>query len=260
MSSLIPEQRPDKNGTLVTRWVRSFAKKSSSKAIPAPPVGPALNPLPPDREKQYKDLSRNLQDTLKFGSIKSIDSGIETIARCDPYLLDRMTESIAADPEFQSMFWAEMLGNKHLDIGASPDKLESILEKFRATFAINAMLDRISERSGNQRNDVFDAFKMLDVVHAITIGKVGDENFDTAISAVTAVAYIKKLHGDVLVTGPDGMPVKYSDVWEEAQDIVSRAEDVGDILPELTRRGVFDRGIIDTLLEAPAPTLREGSL
>lgn len=260
MSNLIPEQRPDKNGNLVTRWVRSFGKKRSPKPIPAPPSSPSLGALPSDREKQYKDLSKVIQDALQFGSMDNIEVSVETIARYDPQLLDRMTESIAADTEFQSMYWSEMLGNKHFNIDANPDRLEDTLEKFRATFAVNSMLDRIADRSGNTKNDVYDALSMGDTVHAITRGKVPDKDFDATISAVTAVVCIKQLTLDFSVTTVHGGPMKYSDVWNEAKYIVSRAHEVGDILPELVKRGTFDRGTIDALLAAPTSTLREGSL
>lgn len=47
--NLHPEQRPDKNGNIVTRWVRSFRRKPASAPLPAPALSlptehrPAVN-------------------------------------------------------------------------------------------------------------------------------------------------------------------------------------------------------------------------
>jgi hypothetical protein len=43
MSELVPEQRPDKNGHLVTRWVKPVGKTTGAKVIPTPVVPAAVS-------------------------------------------------------------------------------------------------------------------------------------------------------------------------------------------------------------------------
>lgn len=260
MSNLIPEQRPDKNGNLVTRWVRSFARRDSAKAIPAP-VAPARTtvPMTDARERQYKDLSQSLRESMSFGTRSNIEPSVETIARYDPELLDRITEAVKTNPEFEGEFWSEMFGNRHIVSDASPKRLEEMLEKCRAAFAVNPLVKRIAESGGNLSSDVHSAMQIGDVVNSITRGKV-HENFDETIGAVTMIAYVKQLHMDASWSATDGGYVSYTDILEEAKYIASRADEVEAILPELLKRKAFDRTTIDALLDAPVRVLMEGAL
>jgi len=256
----MPEQRSDKNGNVVTRWVRSFTKKGATKPIPAP-ISPARSTVPMTgyRDQQYKELSQQLRESLNFGERSNIQPSLETIARYDPLLLDRITESIEADPAFNLEFWAEMFGNKHIISDADPQRLEYMLEKCYAAFVINPLVQRIADSGWHLGRDVYSAMQIGDVVDAISRGKI-TENFDETIGAVTMIAYVKQLHLDASWSATDGKYVTYSEILEEAKYIATRAEEVETILPELLKRGVFDRGSIDALLDAPVRVLMEGAL
>lgn len=260
MSNLIPEQRPDKNGNLVTRWVRSFTKMVSAKPIPAP-VAPARSmvPMTEAREKQYKDLSEYFRECLNFGTRSNIEPSMETIARYDPELLDSIAEAVEDDPKFAGEFWAEMFGNRHIIGDASPKRLEEMLEKCHAAFPVNTMVKRIADSGGNIGSDVYSAMQFGDVVNSITRGKIA-ENFDETIGAVTMITYVKQLHLGGSWSAADDEHVTYSEILKEAKYIATRAEEVEAILPELLKRGVFDRESIDALLDAPVRVLMEGAL
>lgn len=73
-TNLIPEQRPDKNGNIVTRWVRGmFKAKESTRAIPK--VTLDVSPVPPAKNED-KELYRQLMTALE-DEIKKLD-GIDT--------------------------------------------------------------------------------------------------------------------------------------------------------------------------------------
>jgi hypothetical protein len=260
MSNLIPERRADKRGNIVTRWVRSFNNKDSAKNIPAP-VAPvrSIVAMTESREKQYKDLSEYLRECMSFGTRSNIEPSVETIARYDPELLDRITEVVEDGSEFEGEFWSEMFGNRHIVSDASPKRLEEMLEKCHAAFAVNSLVKRIAGSGGNLDGDYLSAMQIGDVVNSITRGKVHD-NFDATIGAVTMVVYIKQLHLDASWSATDNAYVSYSEILEEAKYIASRAEEVEAILPELLKRNAFDRKTIDALLDAPVRVLMEGAL
>lgn len=260
MSNLIPEQRSDKNGNIVTRWVRSFTRRDSAKTIPAPVVASiSAVPMTEDTETQYKELTEVLQETLKFGTRSQIPDSLETIARYDPELLDRITDS-AMNTVMEREFWAEMFGNKHIISDADPKRLKDMLGKCRSALVVNRVVKMVADDSGWKINgDAFGALHIGDVVDSITRGKV-DENYDATIMAVTMISYVKQLHLDAAWSESDNSYVDYDEVLKEAKGIATRAEEVEVILPELIKRKAFDRETIDALLDHPVPVLLEGAL
>jgi len=69
MNDLVPEQRSDKNGNIVTRWVRSmFATKEPSRSIPAVTID--VSPHPTSRS-EAKEIYNRLMATMPEG--KSVE-------------------------------------------------------------------------------------------------------------------------------------------------------------------------------------------
>lgn len=74
-SNLIPEQRPDKNGNIVTRWVRGiFKPKESARAIPKATID--VSSQQPSRRREAKELYNRLMATMPEGE------AIEILAGC----------------------------------------------------------------------------------------------------------------------------------------------------------------------------------
>lgn len=75
-SNLIPEQRPDKNGNVVTRWVRGmFKPKESARKIPKVTID--VTPKPPAKRREAMEIYNRLMATMPEGE------SIEILADCD---------------------------------------------------------------------------------------------------------------------------------------------------------------------------------
>lgn len=258
-NNLVAEKRPDKNGNVVTRWIRSFTARDTAKSIPAPtaPSVRALRPAPmtEQRKRQYMDLARTLRANAEFGNINNIAPSLEMIAKYDPDLLDRIEESIHAT-DSQIDFWT---GEMTSQVGLNeefPEQIKSMLDRHHAAFVINPLIKRIADNGGNITSNLMTASTIGDVVSAITSRKVED-NFDETIAAVTMIVYIKRLHVGGLLAADYAT---YPRLLEDAKYIATRVDEVERILPELYERKAYDRETIDMLLDAPSPSLMEGLL
>lgn len=262
MNNLTPQIRPDKNGNFVTRWVNPFRNTSSSKPSPIPVVTTPLRsavPVTEEREKQYKELAQVLRENMTFGDISEIEPSLKTIARYDPELLDKITHAVESNPLFESEFWAEMFGNRHVISDVSPKRLEEMLEKCNAAFPVNSAVNHLASKGGDIATDVYTCMQMGDLVNSITRGRVTGD-FDSTIAGVTMIAHIKQLNNASSWAAIDGDVVTYTKILDAAEYIASRKEDVYAILPELMKRGSFDRETIEMLLDAPASAMMNGAL
>jgi hypothetical protein len=187
----------------------------------------------------------------------NIPARVETVARYDPYLLDRITES-TSEHASEREFWATTFANQAVLRGEYQKHLKLTLEKYHAAFVINPLVKRIADSDSSLSGDVSTAVRIGDVVHNITSGKIKDD-FDENIAAVTMIVYIKQFH-DMSLSDTEDEPVSDRQILESARYIATRVEDVERILPELKERGAYDRETIDMLLDAPAPSLMEGLL
>jgi uncharacterized protein (DUF2249 family) len=74
-SNLIPEQRPDKNGNIVTRWVRGmFKPKESARTIPKVTIDVSPHSMP---RREAKEIFNRLMATMPEGE------SLELLADCD---------------------------------------------------------------------------------------------------------------------------------------------------------------------------------
>lgn len=264
-NNLVADKRPDKNGNLVTRWIRSFGGRNTAMTIPAPaaPSLPGEHKLrsvrmTEEREQQYMYVARKLRVTLEFGNRNNIEPSLETVAKYDPDLLDRIEKSVDSS-DFDSRYWAEVFGNQAGLSDEFPKHLENMLRRHHASFVVNPLVQRIAASGGGLGGDVFSAMQIGEVVDNITRGKP-IEDFDETIAAVTMIVYIKKLHIGASWSDAENQRVTYSQILEDAKHIATRVDEVERILPELYQRGVYDRETIDILLGAPSPSLMDGLL
>lgn len=94
MTNLVPEQRPDKNGKLVTRHVRPTEASSTSVALPAPITQSAFN----DRERARKARQEAFDAIEDFDELKLLNSGsYESYLRRSLMLIDEETALMVRD-------------------------------------------------------------------------------------------------------------------------------------------------------------------
>jgi hypothetical protein len=83
-SHLTPEQRPDKNGNIVTRWVRGiFEPRESARNIPQVTIDVGPQPMP---RREAKEIYNRLMATMPEGDV------IETLADADQLTLRKLDD------------------------------------------------------------------------------------------------------------------------------------------------------------------------
>ena len=108
-NSLVPIRRPDKNGRMVTRWVRSWEVESSALNVPAPVI---LSPSGRDTEKMRSELSDALGGSAYEDAVGNITNNLDNLTG---KTLEVLIDSYRADERGKDALglWVSKYGNRN---------------------------------------------------------------------------------------------------------------------------------------------------
>lgn len=258
MSNLIPERRADKRGNIVTRWVRSFSKQGAGKTIPAPLASTSyLSSTALSHEN--RTLVNNLCDSLKTGVMPRdfgyLTENVEVIAKSDPELVERIAKSVDAD-DADLVFWSERLRQGYDLRDYDQPRMEYVLRKNHASFAIKEALNRIAGHGGDTKAHLYNQVSYEAIIDVITHGEFPEE----VILPLTLAVYIKGVNEDCTWSSTDQKIIDPASVLEEAQFMAGYADKMDVLVPELLARRTCDSETVNRLMTNPATALMEGSL
>lgn len=258
MNNLHTEKRPDRNGNIVTRWVRSFGKSTSNARIPAP--FNASRKKSPELEAEIKELCGMLQPPEIKQWSDLLENNVSFVAEQDYDLFQRITKSAQFSPH-ENDYWESTLGLGNPFRKQSREEQQSLLSDMRATLVIVPLLERIAAQGGDVGpTSGPDRFLFENIVRDYMVsGQIVDPS-DSLVAAVVMTAYATGYPDPTGKAKGRSTFLDYASVKDDVEYIASRVEEVEAILPELTERRAGDREMIDRLLNAPAPSLHEGML
>lgn len=133
--SLTPEKRPDKNGNIVTRWIKSFSRGKTVREMPAPTLSHKPERLSFDESAALRQKERDEQDrrraevntkvaltkevlfppkTLHYGNAEDYEydshsrdrtrENLEYLIRHAPDLLQRVLDTVQSKDEARPLF------------------------------------------------------------------------------------------------------------------------------------------------------------
>lgn len=256
MNPLMPERRPDKNGNVVTRWIRQFAGRGSTASLPAPVAKTPKRSIPIQNE--IGELCNVLQPgVIHLNTL--LNDNIGFIADRDPEMLGRIKAAVESSPSHMG-YWEHKLGRGNVMSNGSQANHERNLDECRVSLAVNPVLDDIARNGGDASMSGKDphAFRQI-------VGRILDDGDisnppEELVKAVTLIAYIRGLHTDGSWGDPDAGLVTYKSIEKDAAYIVDHMDQVEDMLPQLREREAYDRDTIEMLMNAPSASLREGML
>lgn len=245
MTNLTPEKRPDRNGKMVTRHVRSAPAASASKALPAPAVGTtkitvkeAINAVFPDHKrtveehpavkKTFSQMSRRLPDTL---------AKIVEVSRADEDVADNMRTMIMFQEEAPDIF---------LEVAYE----RAVIVYPYAKKTIQLLYPEHVQDEDYVRESMFRMEKNVQDLVMMTNSKP---------ELMKAVMLFSFLHGHQDEINP---PVGL--MWEKYEKEIRYAahhiDEVEVIAPELLKRKEFSYGVMEQLLNVPSKSLSSGQL
>ena len=240
----MPEKRPDRNGKMVTRHVRSAAPTGSSMPLPAPTMGTS--------KMTAKEATRIIFPDPKRAANKNAKDTISKMSRKMPETLAKVVEVSRADDDV-----AENMRAMIEYQGIMPDAFLKIGYERAALvypYAKKMMLLLDPEQAADDdyvREVMFRMEKNVDdLMPAVTISKE---------SLVKAAMLFSFMHGHQDEINP---PVNL--MWEKYKEAIqytsSHLEEVEEIAPELMKRKTFSRDAITQLINAPTKSLISGEL
>lgn len=241
---LVPESRPDRNGKLVTRWVRpDDAKDTKANRIPAADVAVR-------KAKAQSTLEILFPDPGMIGNETAVKRTLRDFEKTIPDVLERIIEAAQQDSDVAENLRV-MIEGEGLSY-ASPfprQTFERALFIYPYTKKMMELLHPGTDPDWTR--DVM--FRMEKVIqnmgtHSVMKGNVG--------KAAIMMSIFYEMH--------ESYTADPRELWLRQEDdiryIASNLEAVEGIAPELMKRQVFDRATITELLSTPSKSLTSGVL
>lgn len=244
MTKLVPVQRPDRNGKMVTRWVR-----------PDSPAARKINNVSPAAPASNRRSALSVSDAIFGKSISISVSQIRVIGyleRTMPDVLDRLVEQVESDSDMAENIRnvLELHSFAHDTDDGNREYLENMLRV--QPFTKRVMVDVLGEEDDDWTRDVM--YRMEKIVEDMKVasGPVSED----------------KTKAMVLVSLMSGLQDKYQfdaaafyrDNEADISYIADHIEEVESVLPLLKERKTFDSGVIRELIKAPSKAFTSGAL
>jgi hypothetical protein len=260
MSNLTPEQRPDRNGNIVTRWVKSF-KRDSRKAnrIPAPAV--TQPQVSPDvNTSLYREALAMLQrnDGHKQGLCYT---NTKFVIDHQTGLLRQVLDVCRADENHKD-FWSRRFSNQYVapqvgengwEHGGGPSEplVNAKLERVRKTLITTNEASRLLAK-----DDEDPAFRVraMYYIDAAATRLASTSPSEQRLRACALIAYI---HGV-----PQGRV--FADNLKVPEDqinyFVENLDRIRLFAPQLLARNTTDIAFVKDMIEGTSAALAEGAL
>jgi len=278
MSNPIPEARPDKNGNVITRWIRSINKKRYRTAILSPVIedeDDMHDNSAPSHEPEIIELFGLFHPKNDYNPEGSLAQRIRIIAAKDLTLTRRITEAIRNSPDEREYWLDKFHLSKNLRyvyvnesrsvIDYDPESLERELQEYRIALSVNAVLRTVGHNCntpiGINPTSKEPVHLLYQEAVALVMGNVPAEKpLEDLTKAITMIIYIRGLEGPNGQFPLDWYASTHTSISADAAYIADHVEKVMELLPELHARKTHDWTVIDMLLNHDAQALREGEL
>lgn len=253
MSELVPEQRPDKNGNLVTRWVKPDQKAGPAKAIPTPVAPPAVS----------ESTIQSLDDHLNNFSLDD--------AECAEILKKNLLKMGPHAEAFMDLFeFHAGASDLFYDIADVTEVIygdgSTVKEQHRGTVLLNFMSIIPPYFDGKDGEGVeaahFTAILFSGIDGYSATKPYTDDEKTTFTAAAAVIENVRPLPRDergmeLLGFKPGDLKVQLAD--RRTVDILLEHADTADLLgAELMKRGTFNADILEEIVRNGV--LRDGSL
>lgn len=228
-SHLTPEQRPDKNGKIVTRHVRPQSGTASSRTIPAP-------------VSQVESLISQFEATVPSWSRDEHKIPVlRMIAKDNPDLFADIMRSYLSGGREEQAVWRLVL----FQTGVSSDQVSQVHYR-RMIELVPLSVAMFPDAPPGYRDSM--VCKHASSSETELSIRPGDEKYDLVKARIIIAEAERK-----------SSPGRH-DRSEDIAFIARHLEEVAPLTPELVKRGTASAGLIRELLESAAKPLREGAL
>jgi hypothetical protein len=242
--NLVQVQRPDRNGKMVTRWVRPDTA-TARKVEQVPPAAPASN----------RRSALTASDAIwgkELGVSVSRIRIVNYLEKAMPDVLDSIVEHVESDSDM-AVNLRDVLELHRFDHETDEDNrdyLEHML--IVQPFTKKVMVDVVGEKEDDWTRDVM--YRMEKIVR--DMGSVsGPINADTT-KAIILVALTKDIHNEFRGDLADF----YLEHEADISYIADHIEEVEGVLPLLKERRTCDRKVIQELISTPSKAFTSGAL
>lgn len=258
MSNLTPEQRPDRNGNIVTRWVKLFKRDSRGANIPSPATiqpqeAPDVNATL--RAEAYAVLQRD--DGHRAGLCYT---NTKFIIDHDPDLMRQVLDMCLAD-EAHKGFWGRRFSNQYIapqvaeihdweDETPPASLTKKKLERVRKALITNDEVTRLF----TEGNDADYRYRAMYYLDAAAIRMAYKDSSEQRLRACTLIAYIHGVHQGRIFADNLKIPEDQIDYFVENLDRIRL------FAPQLLARNTTDVAFVKNLIEDTSASLAEGAL
>jgi hypothetical protein len=258
MSNLTPEQRPDRNGNIVTRWVKLFKRdRREANHIPAPVATPPQE-VPSVDADLMEEACHILQrkDGHKYGLCRT---NAKFVITNRPELM-RQVLDLCWDDESYKEFWGRRFSNQYVapqidhygwdDWSSVPESLtENKLERVRQALIANDETSRLF----TEGDDPNSRYRMMYYFDAAATRLASADPSDQRLRACVLIAYIHGVHHEIFADKLE-VPEEQIDYFAENLDRIRM------FAPQIRARGTTDIAFVRDMIEDTSAALAEGAL
>lgn len=248
MGQLVPEQRADKNGKIVTRHISesSGALSVGPKRLPKPATGP--DPKKLAREAMARLMDNDI-DIMRSGYQNSV---LYYLASISPDLLESVVSSAAAATKDEAKVWLYYLGELPGASKRSPqwDVLWHKYQNLAPRIPTATYLEETSPHA-RYRNQTVNLLALVDQAYP-------EKHDDTAF--MRAASIVLHLNGENEPFKMLSKTGKYSSYLNDIEYIAEHIDEVEKVIPILRKRKSSSMGVVAALLESGATSLADGML
>lgn len=240
---LVPESRPDRNGKIVTRWVRpDDAKSSKLSRIPAADVAVR-------KAKVQAALDAIFPQPGMMGDESAVRRTLRDFEKTMPDVLERIVEAVQQDVDVAENLRI-MIEGENVSASAFPRMtFERALYIYPYTKKMMNLLHPGTDPDWTR--DVM--FRMEKIIQDMAVILITKGNVGKA-AIMTSIFYDMQ----------EDYTADPRELWLRQEDdiryIANNLEAVEEIAPELMKRQAFDRATITELLSVPSKSLTSGVL
>lgn len=253
MSNLAPEQRRDRNGNIVTRWVNMFKRDNrGTVSIPSPVIQPQEAP---DTNTALRVEARDVLHREDGHRIDLSYTNTHFVIDHEPNLMRQVLAACWADKDHKE-FWSRRFSNQYvapqeLSRGetCSEARIEESLGRIRKTLVTTNEASRLL--NDIDLNARYSAMYYLD---AAATRLASTDYSEQRLRACTLIAYAHGVHtGNIF---PDNLKIP-----EDQNDyFVENLDRIRLFIPQVLARKTTDVEFVRELIEDTSPALAEGAL
>jgi hypothetical protein len=256
MGNLMPEQRADKNGRVVTRHVRDSASgPNAATSLPKPSLSVVPLAITPSMQARITNRiikNTELQQFRYLDGDSILKKNLAYLARRSPKEFLALDEEIKSSDQWMRLNWAATLNS----ISFAPPRLlagkpeQDMLPFFLRTKVIVGVTAKLTEEDGIEP----DGTALRGAALRGLIGKIRADDNDTVRAALVAT-WIRPRTDNGSYFGSDFLPDN-----DSLNFIKSNYEKVMDYRHALRTRGSIEPEVMEAIISTRTPSLSSGVL